>query len=76
MGADREGAEAYGKFKPLGATVRATSIIYAHPDTLELMGEYKQRFAGRRTSILDRFYAAYLVFVGRADALCWDDFDK
>jgi hypothetical protein len=52
--------------------MRPTLIIYAHPDTLALMAENKTRFAGRRHKFAERFYAAWLVFTGRADAISWD----
>ncbi len=52
--------------------MRPTLIVYAHPDTLRILSETGQRFAGRRSSFRDRFHAAWLVFTGRADALSWD----
>lgn len=53
-------------------TMRPTLIVYAHPETLRILSEVNHRFSGRRQSFRDRFYAAWLVFTGRADALMWD----
>jgi hypothetical protein len=52
--------------------MRGTLIVYAHPETLRLMAEHQKRFYGHRESFRDRFYAAWLVFTGRADALSWE----
>lgn len=53
--------------------MRGTLIVYAHPDTFELMTREPKRFHGHRTGFWERLYAAWLVFTGRADALAWDD---
>jgi hypothetical protein len=53
--------------------MRATSIIYAHPETLRILAEgYPLRFSGTRASLRQRLYAAWLVFSGKADAITWD----
>ncbi|WP_315768437.1 MULTISPECIES: hypothetical protein [unclassified Bradyrhizobium] len=52
--------------------MRPTLIVYAHPDTLQILAETGKRFAGGRRSFRDRLHAAWLVFTGRADALMWD----
>ncbi|WP_315782325.1 hypothetical protein [Bradyrhizobium sp. SZCCHNPS1003] len=52
--------------------MRPTLIVYAHPDTLRILSETGQRFAGRRRSFIERFQAAWMVFTGRADAITWD----
>jgi hypothetical protein len=54
--------------------MRPTLIVWAHPETLRILSEeYPLRFSGTRHSLRDRLYAAWLVFTGRADALCWPD---
>ena len=58
--------------KDMEYSMRPTLIIYAHPQTFSLLARDCYRFAGTRRSIFARLYAAYLVFVGRADALSWD----
>lgn len=50
--------------------MRGTMIVYAHPEKLRLLSE-NGRFAATRTGPLERLYAAWLVFTGRADALYW-----
>lgn len=52
--------------------MRGTLIVYAHHKTFELLASERRRFYGHRTRFFDRLYAAWLVFSGRADALCWD----
>jgi hypothetical protein len=52
--------------------MRPTMIVYAHPETLRLAAEYG-RFSGTRSRIIERLYAAWLVFTGRADALSWEE---
>ena len=56
--------------------MRPTMILHAHPDTFRLLSEHPERFAGTRKSLRDRFYAAWLVFCGRADALSWEEWQK
>jgi hypothetical protein len=51
--------------------MRATHIVYAHPQTFRILSEDNRRFSGTRRTFRDRFYAAWLVFTGRADALMW-----
>ncbi len=51
--------------------MRATHIVYAHPQTLRLLSVGNRRFSGTRDSLRQRLYAAWLVFTGRADALMW-----
>lgn len=53
--------------------MRPTMILYAHPETFALLAEDCRRFAGKRYTMRDRLRAAYLVFVGRADALSWEE---
>ena len=51
--------------------MRPTTIIYAHPETLRILSEENRRFSGTRRTFLERVYASWLVFTGRADALMW-----
>lgn len=52
--------------------MRGTMILYAHPEVFEMLAEDCRRFAPTRTGVFRRFVAAWLVFCGRADALCWE----
>ncbi len=56
--------------------MRETMIVYAHPNTFQLLAENPRRFSGTRKGILERAYAAWLVFCGRADALCWEEWER
>lgn len=51
--------------------MRATMLVFANPRTLRLLAS-NGRFSGTRPYLFGRLYAAWLVFSGRADALCWD----
>lgn len=53
--------------------MRATTIVYAHPEVFRILAEDTRRFSGSRTGFWDRLFAAWLVFVGRADALSWEE---
>ena len=50
--------------------MRGTLIVHAHPRALQALAEHG-RFSGWRRSFVSRFYAAWLVFTGKADALSW-----
>ena len=56
--------------------MRGTLIVYAHPETFLILAEDTKRFYGHRENFRDRLYAAWLVFTGRADALCWDEWPQ
>lgn len=56
--------------------MRETMILYAHPATFELLANDPKRFSGTRSGFWQRAYAAWLVFCGRADALCWEEWEK
>lgn len=55
--------------------MRGTTIVYAKPGKLMLMEKYG-RFGATRQNWFSRAVAAWLVFTGRADALCWDFWDE
>jgi len=48
-------------------------ILYAHPETFQILAEEPRRFSGTRSSFRERLGAAWLVFVGKADALSWEE---
>ena len=56
--------------------MRPTMILYAHPQSLRILADDMVRFSGTRTAIHERLYAAWLVFIGEADALCWTEWNK
>lgn len=56
--------------------MRETMILYAHPETFKLLSEDPTRFSGTRRRFGQRLYVAWLVFCGRADALCWEEWEK
>lgn len=57
--------------------MRGTLIVYAHPETFRILAEdHPKRFYGHRERFLDRLYAAWLVFTGRADALSWEEWPQ
>lgn len=60
--------------------MKSTHILYGHHDVFRCAlsnvrstkdGWVPARFTGTRRSIPQRLYAAWLVFIGRADALVW-----
>jgi hypothetical protein len=56
--------------------MRGTLIVYANPNTFQLLAEDCRRFYGHRTGLLDRLQAAWLVFSGKADALSWTEVEN
>jgi hypothetical protein len=56
--------------------MRSTMILHAHPDKFIFLSKEMQRFSGTRSGFLDRLYAAWLVFSGRADALSWEEWER
>ncbi len=53
--------------------MRGTTIIYAHPEVFNLLSEDCRRVTPTRTGLIERAYAAILVFTGKADALSWSE---
>lgn len=53
--------------------MRPTMILHAHPATFAILAQRPERFTGTRSGLIGRLYAAWLVFVGRADALSWEE---
>lgn len=52
--------------------MRPTTILFAHRKKFEMLAARPKRFTGERRGLVERIYAAWLVFTGRADALLWD----
>ncbi len=52
--------------------MRPTMILFAHQTKFAILAERPKRFAGTRSGLIERLYAAWLVFSGRADALMWN----
>ena len=49
--------------------MQPTMILYAHPETFQILAKENRRFSGTRRGFRERLGAAWLVFVGKADAL-------
>jgi hypothetical protein len=64
MPLDRDAVEA----EPM----RPTMIVHAHPETFRFLSKDCQRLTGTCSTLPKRFYAAWLVYTGRADALSWE----